>query len=110
GAIVLTAGGVNDYFVAVPAGSSFNPLTTLPLTATPATTGVIKNLMPGSYDVYRTCDKTKCANTSTAGTCDATTLGQDGFPEKAVPCGAAVTVTKGTTTSFGACAAAAGCP
>ncbi|MBV6492617.1 MAG: hypothetical protein LDLANPLL_00612 [Turneriella sp.] len=103
GSIAITGGNANEYFAAVPAGSAFNPLTALPLAATSATTGVIKNLMPGSYDVYRTCDQTKCGTASTAGTCSTPVPGQDGFPEKAVSCGPAVAVTKGTTTNFGAC-------
>jgi hypothetical protein len=100
-----------SYFVAVTAGSTFDPKTALPLLATAATNNTISNVQPGTYDVYRTCDVTKCMNTSTAGTCDATSNAPDGFPETAQLCQAGLTVSTGTPTAVttAACAVIANC-
>ncbi len=100
-----------SYFVAVPSGSTFSPKTALPLLATAATNNTISNVQPGAYDVYRTCDVTKCVTTSTAGTCDATSNTPDGFPETPQLCQAGVTVSTGTTTGVttAACAVIANC-
>lgn len=120
GSINITGGAATsvEYFAVVPAGTVFaNPyVTTLPLAATRGTNTSITNLPPGSYDVYRTCDKRLCSSASTAGTCDnvlftsiaGRTIG-DGFPETAAPCGT-YTVTSGTPTdvAIGSCSAA--CP
>jgi len=116
GAITMTSSTVPspDYFVAVPSGTAFNPLLALPLAATTATNLTISNLPPGSYDVYRTCDTTKCSNSSTAGTCSVTTAGTDGFPESKRQCntsGSPVVVTTGTTTPLDIAATCnASCP
>lgn len=113
GSISITGGPANsgEYFAVVPAGTTFaNPyVTTLPLAATRGTNTTITNLPPGSYDVYRTCDKRLCSSASTAGTCDnvlftsiaGRTIG-DGFPETADKCGT-VTVYSGTTSSVAMC-------
>lgn len=111
GHIQVTAGGAGEYFVAVPAGTTFNPLTAMPYAATPATTGLIMNLPPGAYDVYRTCDLTKCGTASTAGTCSVPVAGTDGFPEKAVKCeNTSFNVSTGTTTNATISLCAATCP
>ena len=99
-----------EYFAAVPSGTTFAyPLTTIPHAATAGTNTTITNLQPGSYDVYRVCDKKTCTSASTAGTCDAPAAGTDGFPETPAPCGT-YNVTTGTTTqvTLGSCSAA--CP
>lgn len=113
GSISITGGAATsgEYFAVVPAGTAFaSPyVTTLPLAATRGTNTTITNLAPGSYDVYRTCDKRLCSSASTAGTCDnvlytsivGRTLG-DGFPETADKCGT-VTVSSGTTSNVAIC-------
>lgn len=117
----------SDYFAVVPASSTFPgqawvdgtsaSTAVLPLAATRGTNTAIANLPPGSYDVYRTCDIMKCANTSTAGYCDqrvgtkASPL-KDGYPETADKCGT-VSVTANTTTSLtvpAACTGSGNCP
>lgn len=109
--IIGGAATAGEYFAVVPAGTAFaNPyVTTLPLAATRGTNTTISNLPPGSYDVYRTCDKRLCSSASTAGTCDnvlytsigGRTMG-DGFPETADKCGT-VTVSTGTTSNVAIC-------
>ncbi len=113
GSISITGGAATsgEYFAVVPAGTDFaNPyVTTLPLAATRVTNTTITNLPPGSYDVYRTCDKRLCSSASTAGACDnvlytsiaGRTMG-DGFPETADKCGT-VTVSSGTTSNVAIC-------
>jgi hypothetical protein len=88
------------YFAVVLTGTTFaTPVTTLPLAATAGTNGRIANLSPGTYDIYRTCDKQYCSTASTAGTCDNFAgANLDGYPETAVYCSTA-TVTTGTTTT-----------
>lgn len=100
-----------SYFAAVPAGTAFNPKTALPLLATRSTFNTITNVQPGTYDVYRTCDVTKCTNSSTAGTCDNTANAPDSFPETAVLCEANRVVSTGTTTTVAtaACATITNC-
>lgn len=105
GAIKMTSTGTSGhYFAVMPAGTSFTtPVTVLPLAATAATNTTISNLQPGTYDVYRTCDKQACTSASTAGTCDNPQSGTDGYPETVVKCGSNVVVTTGTTTSVTTC-------
>lgn len=95
-----------SYFAAVPAGSTFDPKVALPLIATRSSFDTIKNVPPGTYDVYRTCDVTKCTNSSTAGTCDNTTNAPDSFPETAVLCEANRVVSTQTTTTVATAACA----
>lgn len=114
GSVQITGGLANsgEYFAAVPAGTTFSyPLTTLPYAATAGTNTTISNLQPGSYDVYRVCDKKTCTSASTAGTCDNPQNGTDGFPETPARCGVTShNVTTGTATqvAIGSCSAA--CP
>lgn len=120
-----TVGSGSDYFAVVTAGTTFPgqvqttisaDLTTytagtatLPLAATRGTNTTIKNLPPGSYDVYRTCDVKNCTAASYAGTCNSPQTGTDGYPESAKLCASNVTVTTGTTTAA-SIAACATCP
>jgi len=89
-----------SYFVAVVAGTTFDPLANLPLVATAATNNTLTNLPPGTYDVYRTCDVKRCDNvlSTTGGTC-VTSNGVDGFPETHQLCEANKVVTKDSVTS-----------
>ena len=100
-----------SYYVAIPSGQTFDSATTLPYAATAAaTSGTITNLPPGTYNIYRTCDKTRCSTASTAGSCD-NAAGTDGFPESSLLC-TSVIVTQGTATPLnltGLCAPFAGC-
>jgi len=88
------------YFIAIPNGTTFDPLTDgLPLTATsisrPAAdlVGTISNLTPGSYDIYKTCD----VQYQTGG---ALAAGNDGHPDTiSANCGTAV-VTSGNATAI----------
>lgn len=112
GSINITGGTATsgEYFAVMPAGTAYaTPVSVLPHAATAGTNTTITNLQPGSYDVYRMCDKRRCLTTSTAGTCDATDTTADGFPETAAPCGTYV-VYSGTSTpvAIGSCSAA--CP
>ncbi|MFO1471348.1 MAG: hypothetical protein U1F27_09945 [Turneriella sp.] len=105
GAIKMSSAGTSGhYFAVVPAGTTFvTPVSVLPLAATAATNTTISNLQPGTYDVYRTCDKQACTSASTAGTCDNPQGGTDGYPETVVKCGSNVVVTTGTTTPVTTC-------
>ena len=87
-----------SYFAAVPAGTTFDPKSALPLMAVRSTFNTIKNVPPGTYDVYRTCDVRRCTNASTAGSCD-NLVGVDRFPETAVLCESNRVVTSGTATN-----------
>lgn len=112
GSINITGGTATsgEYFAVMPAGTAYaTPVSVLPHAATAGTNTTIANLQPGSYDVYRMCDKRRCLTTSTAGTCDATDTNADGFPETAAPCGTYI-VSSGISTpvSIGSCSAA--CP
>lgn len=100
-----------SYFVAVPNGTTFNPQLAMPILATAATNNTLTNVQPGTYDVYRTCDVTRCITTSTAGTCDATSNNPDGFPETAQLCQAGINVSTGTTSAVttAACATITNC-
>jgi hypothetical protein len=104
GSISITGGIVTttnlSYYVASPTSMTFTSATTLPYAATAAAASTsITNLPPDTYNVYRTCDVKKCANSSTAGTCDAPVNGIDGFPETSTLCGQ-VTVTAGTASNI----------
>lgn len=97
-----SAANSGEYFAVVAAGTAFTG-SVLPLAATAGTNTTISNLPPGSYDVYRTCDKLMCKYTSTGGTCDATVTGTDGYPETVQKCGSSVTVSSGTISSVTTC-------
>ena len=104
GSISITGGIVTttnlSYYVASPTSMTFTSATTLPYAATAAAASTsITNLPPDTYNVYRTCDVKKCANSSTAGTCDVPVNGIDGFPETSTLCGQ-VTVTAGTASNI----------
>ncbi len=102
GSITMNAtSSAGRYFAVQPAGTAYaSPVKTLPLAATTATNTIIKNLQPGSYDVYLMCDNKRCTDASTAGSCDNLAgAGQDGFPETASLCtGGPYVVSSGTTT------------
>ena len=103
GSINMTSAATSgEYFAVVAAGTTFTG-SALQLAATAGTNTSITNLPAGSYDVYRTCDKFKCASTSTGGTCSATVAGNDGYPETVQKCGSSVVVTAGTATTVGTC-------
>ncbi len=111
GRINITGGTANsgEYFAVMPSGTAYaTPVSLLPHAATAGTNTTISNLQPGTYDVYRMCDKTRCSTASGAGACD-NAGGTDGFPETAAPCGT-YNVTTGTATdvAIGSCSAA--CP
>ena len=91
-------GAYPNYYAVVNAGETFNPLNRLPLAATRADVGLIQNLPPGNYDLYRTCDKLFCNAT------DCNQAGTDGYPETAQLCTANVSVTNGVVTSAAGCA------
>ncbi|MDH4200511.1 MAG: hypothetical protein OEV66_09045 [Spirochaetia bacterium] len=99
-----------SYYAAVPAGSSFNG-SDIPLTASSrivsgtGTTGTIKNLPPGDYDIYKTCDNTLLtpSGASAAGN-------YDGFPETAKSCTTKTTVTAGNTTTIASGSISCVCP
>ncbi|GAB4422914.1 MAG: hypothetical protein OHK0011_02390 [Turneriella sp.] len=91
-----------EYFGVVTSDQTLTfPNAILPLAATHGTNTTITNLAPGTYKVYRLCDKTRCTNASTAGTCD-NLSGSDGYPETPVLCGT-VNVSSGTTTNVTIC-------
>jgi len=112
GSINMSATAAGSYFAVQPAGTTYTtPVTTIPLAATAGTNTTITNLQPGSYDVYRMCDKTYCSTASTPGTCDNSTAGTDGFPETASLCtGGPYIVTTGTTTNVIVTNCNASCP
>jgi len=75
------------YFVAIPVGTTFDQTTELPYASTngAAITGIIENLPPGDYQIFKTCDNS--ANG---------TITSDGFPESiSGQCGGDQTVTSG---------------
>lgn len=84
----------NTYIVAVTAGSSFNAASDMPPLATSSTASQITNVMPGTYDIYSTCDKNSknADGTTNTGT-------PDGYPETSSALCDTVTVTTGTTVS-----------
>lgn len=97
---IPSTAGTGEYFVAVPSDTVFDATTTLPYAATAGNNQIIKNLPPGTYKVYRTCDLKYCSNNSTAGTCDnMAATNKDGFPETQSTVPVTVTVTAGTMTS-----------
>lgn len=84
-----------DYFVAVPAGTAFDVTVDMPYAATSRQNGTasIKNLPPGSYDIYKVCDK----QYQTAGGLN--NASTDGFPDTSDKLNTPVTVTAdGTVT------------
>jgi len=97
------------YYAVLPTGTIYNT-NTLPYAATSvgAGGGTITNLPPGSYDIYRTCDKKQWQSGGFVAV-----DGKDGYPETVVKCDTKV-VTAGSTTNsadlslVGACTAA--CP
>jgi hypothetical protein len=113
GSIIITGGTAtaSEYFAVTESTVTLTtPNAILPLAATRGTNTQITNLPPGSYNVYRMCDKTRCSNASTAGGCDNAT-GQDNYPETASLCsGGPYQVYAGTSTSVAIGSCNALCP
>ena len=103
GSITITEGAApatnKTYYAVTLAGTVFDPKASLPYAATSqasagaGSTGTIKNLPPGSYDIYKTCDTKRMDSTGEV-------PGFDGFPETFDSCGTPVTVTSGSVTTI----------
>jgi len=112
GSIQMSAAATaGEYFAVTDSTTTLTtPNAVLPLAATRGTNTLIKNLPPGSYNVYRMCDKTWCSNASTAGGCD-NAAGQDNYPETASLCtGGPYVVTSGTVTTVNTANCNTSCP
>lgn len=99
---ISNSGTVNansDYYAAIPAGDTFDPVASpgLPYAAVAANvsgvTPKIDNLPSGSYDLYVVCDK----NRNNGSGPDSQT-GTDGYPETKASCATSIAVTAGSTT------------
>lgn len=112
GSIQMSAVANNGEYFAVTESTTVltTPNAVLPLAATRGTNTTIVNLPPGTYNVYRMCDKTRCTNASPAGGCD-NVAGQDNYPETASLCtGGPYVVTSGTVTNVNTGNCNASCP